>query len=1339
MLRFYTFHFFFYILAFIKYFKLFFIKCNSDIYSLNLENPVAFTLLNKNIIVFSNEGFYTFDPNLLLLYNYTFSTKYNRIIYSKTEFPFFTQFLEEEGGYVLCLLKNNIYFFNSDGFLLNSTIINDNENNYYVINAFKRIAFDYYFTFIKLDFSEYYGRIYLFYYKINISNYKLTLIYNNTYENENELISQTWGITCQKMISNINNNYLTCFYQYHINEKFFIGEISFEPDKNFTYIEPRKFYRKYNLINNVYYVRSTNNGIYTRSYVCYAAVSENASCFYYDINNKEFSQEYTFGYKCKAGFEVFNLNYFKEKNEFIFSCVDGTSIYSIVKFKENMEIIQPNYIGKYKPENCYSVSFFSIIYSLNFNEYYLFTRDSCQTESKIRIYILSNFFNSTTNSEINIDNLTTISNLFTSEIIKSTDNSDLIKSSNIIQSSELTIISEKIISEVIENKTSTEMIISNQISEYTGNNESNKIIWSNEINNLTEIVEIINVNISTEIIESTYMNELYEETNKINEKDNQNIYENICKDNKKIIDEHNNCICNNEKGYYSLYTNNIYLNNDCYNNETKPSNFYLNIKTKLFEMCHKYCATCKFPGNENENNCTSCIHNYIFMPDFNNTSNCVPLCNYYYYYNIYDLYSCTDDFQCPREYNLLIRKKNKCIDNCSKDNIYKYQYSGECFEKCPNDTNINNYKCEVKNKNECSLGTFYSNLEFNDLINNKIDLFAKNYVEEFNYTNNQIINYTNKEYSLVLYKNSSCIKELSLTIPHIDFSNCYKKIQLFYNISEDLLISVLDKYTENRNPISSYILFNPSNGEKINTREICKDEIIVVKENVLTLSGINASLVKFFASQNINVFNASDKFYSDICIQYKLPDEKDIPLKLRFKMFFPNISLCDEDCLSKGVDLKAMESICYCPFKEFTENSFFLNAFEYSDTLGKMYSFISNSNIDILLCVKKIFVYENFKRCTGGFFIMILIFFNTICVIIYFKKSKNHVRIYIFNILNLYIQIEKTKNEPPKKRNLNTRNRRIITNIDFNNENKKNSLDLNSSSINNINSFNNKNFKKKRIKSGKNSENIYISKLSNQNIIQIINSHKYINEEPFNPSKASNYKTCFNEYLSTDPNDMDFEDILERDKRTFCEYFLESMKNNQLIVNSFFIKDNIKPKSIKIIFFLLYLNFYCLINGLMYSEEYITELYDIENENFFNFISRIMAHIFYISVINKVLKELIYCLFIQEKKLKGILIRGKDRIKKIKEDIQILIKKIETNYLIFIIISYIIFAFSWVYISCFNDIYYYTRKDWYKSTFVAFIIIEIILILINLIEAIIRFIGIFFKSEKLFKLSKYID
>ena len=105
-------------------------------------------------------------------------------------------------------------------------------------------------------------------------------------------------------------------------------------------------------------------------------------------------------------------------------------------------------------------------------------------------------------------------------------------------------------------------------------------------------------------------------------------------------------------------------------------------------MCHINCLTCKNNGNDNENNCTSCVNGYIFTPDINNTVNCVPQCKYLYYFNSYGIYRCTENYQCHLEAYLLIRNKNKCIDNCFNDNIFKYQYSGECYEKCPEETNM---------------------------------------------------------------------------------------------------------------------------------------------------------------------------------------------------------------------------------------------------------------------------------------------------------------------------------------------------------------------------------------------------------------------------------------------------------------------------------------------------------------------------------------------------------------------------------------------------------------------------------------------------------------------------
>ena len=84
-------------------------------------------------------------------------------------------------------------------------------------------------------------------------------------------------------------------------------------------------------------------------------------------------------------------------------------------------------------------------------------------------------------------------------------------------------------------------------------------------------------------------------------------------------------------------------------------------------------------------------------------------------------------------------------------------------------------------------------------------------------------------------------------------------------------------------------------------------------------------------------------------------------------------------------------------------------------------------------------------------------------------------------------------------------------------------------------------------------------------------------------------------------------------------------------------------------------------------------------------------------------------------------------------------KKIEKYNMIFIIFSYCLLLFSWAYISCFNDVYIYTRKDWIKTTIIFFVFIQVFLLFLYLIETIIRFISIHCQSEKLFKLSQLID
>ena len=221
---------------------------------------------------------------------------------------------------------------------------------------------------------------------------------------------------------------------------------------------------------------------------------------------------------------------------------------------------------------------------------------------------------------------------------------------------------------------------------------------------------------------------------------------------------------------------------------------------------------------------------------------------------------------------------------------------------------------------------------------------------------------------------------------------------------------------------------------------------------------------------------------------------------------------------------------------------------------------------------------------------------------------------------------------------------------------------------------------------------------------------------------------------------MDFEDILEKDKRTLFEYLCYSIKEKNIIVNSIFINDNIKPRSIKIMFLVLTIDFYFLFNGLFFTLSYITELYYIStDESFFGFIPRTLDRFFLLSLITFIINELIDWFIIEEKKIKRIFLRGKNKnVLEIKEDIMKLVKKIIRSYYIFIGLSNLIMLFTLIYIACFINVYYYSGIEWAKSGCLYFILMQIISILAIIFETFIRFLALRCKSEKMFKFSKLI-
>ena len=155
---------------------------------------------------------------------------------------------------------------------------------------------------------------------------------------------------------------------------------------------------------------------------------------------------------------------------------------------------------------------------------------------------------------------------------------------------------------------------------------------------------------------------------------------------------------------------------------------------------------------------------------------------------------------------------------------------------------------------------------------------------------------------------------INFEIPEIDFGSCYDNVikNNKDNISE-LIIAVIDKKSNSKNDrkILKFGMFSPINGKYQNSEEICADDKIIFIESIdnkILQSGIDINLIREFVNEGIDIFNITSKFYTDICFQYN--SKKDVPLKDRVLEYFPNISLCEEECELLGINMTTITSIC---------------------------------------------------------------------------------------------------------------------------------------------------------------------------------------------------------------------------------------------------------------------------------------------------------------------------------------------------------------------------------------------------------------------------------------------
>ena len=502
-----------------------------------------------------------------------------------------------------------------------------------------------------------------------------------------------------------------------------------------------------------------------------------------------------------------------------------------------------------------------------------------------------------------------------------------------------------------------------------------------------------------------------------------------------------NCLnCNIEKGYYPKYGD----NSNCFNNKTISLGYFLDKKENSYtwKKCYDKCESCFAQGNDINMNCLSCKNNLLNNKQFFyevSKGNCIEKCSN----------------------NRFITTDEQCLSKCPNQ-TFKFYLNHSCLSSCPN-----GYEENLLD-NDCILKAFDQTTtlsEFKNQILNNISSFVNS---------SKVINGSNFLAVVLSSDNMNPEEQLKNGISAIDLGNCTEVLKEYYNISKEDNLIILNmesknKECHNNNDDNSFNLGKniqlevfDSLGRKLDL-SICNEDIKVMKY-IGDVKEIDIKSAMDLANCGIDVFNAADDFFNDICHPFENPDRKDIIINDRRNEIYQNATFCQEGCSYTGMsyDLMAANCICDSRFlqtdeKNKTENeeTKISESVNFKSITKSFTSNLLDFNFEVIYCYNLVFNIKILINNIGFYCLASMLTLQSIFLFLYLVKKLQPLKNFMIHF---------------KKINQNNNNNNLI-NIDDNNVkniNKSNPIPkINNNSIitslndNEISNKQNKNIKRK--------------------------------------------------------------------------------------------------------------------------------------------------------------------------------------------------------------------------------------------------------------------------------------
>ena len=955
-----------------------------------------------------------------------------------------------------------------------------------------------------------------------------------------------------------------------------------------------------------------------------------------------------------------------------------------------------------------------------------------------------NFNKSTDVNEIYISN--TINNYNISSYINFTIDVEYFNNSTIINDVFInnTINNNINLSSQINDTIYSEIIYNYSITNDTIN--SYKIMNNSIINEAFNIVTYINDsmrsendNISSYINDSidvetfiitTSINDIYS-NNTINN-DNINFSSNITDIinsykmvNDSIINETNNIATYINNTVTEENCNNSIINNYVFINNT-INNGNINITSYINEIISTYITNNEIIHNNTiqYNSITNnIINNHMINNEtiiISNLSNItlIECSNYFYYDIIINKNICLNNSQCPKEYNKKIPNKKQCINNCTKDNLYKYEHNNICYNKCPENTLSNKYyQCEeiinMLNSSTENQTKFVENIK-KELLN-RVNIIDINEGNDLKLTQNDIL----ITFTSTLNQKEE-INNKNKTV--INLGECETKLKNNYNIptSNPLYIFKLDKTIQGMKiPKIEYEVYYPLyNNNTLYSLDLSLCENM--KIDIYIPLELNESLDKY---------NKSSDYYTNLCTKASSDNGADITINDRKNNFVENnMTLCEENCDLNNYDYNNSKVKCSCEIKIklplIDEISF-----DKKKLLNSFTDIKNIANLHLVKCYKEVFDKNGVLKNYGFFiFIFINVLFY-ISVILFIFKYYNTLKNQINEIISAKKNMKEINNDSLEMKKDNKSTNNSIVKTKNNKENK-----INTTNNDEDNNNKNKNKKSKFIKLK--TKNKYYPPKKKGKKKKKFNKKNGINKVQFNTMNIINKEPL--KYNDLELNTFEYKKALLFDKRSFGECYFSLLKMNHLLVFSFYCNEkDYNPQIIKLFLFFFFFAVHFTINALFFNDDTMHKIYI--DEGSYNFIYQI-PQIIYSSLISAVLTFVIKYLSLPEKDI--IDIKNEKADEQLDNKVIDIMSKIKVKFVLFFIFTFVILLGFMFYISCFCGVYINTQVHLIKDSLVSFFLSLVYPLGIYIFACLLRMCSLKAKNkdrECLYKLSLFVQ